>query len=499
MNVFTIFDFRLIWNLYLGLMERILLMSKRIQELLRCDGDHFKEIALMLKSFPFIHNLEVLNKDLNVAEMLSPFLKIETFEKDSVVYNVNSRADKIFLILEGQVLIYKSIKSNKNPLTLFNPSSLKDHLLHSLISTRRLSRAYLRSEPWSLTNDTFTLSSFESFGEEVLSDEPYRLNTVISKDTSTFLTIQNTDYTKTLRKIQNQTKSNLKTFLKSLDLFQKCSSRLLDKIIDYSSISTLSKNQILYKQGDSADFVYFIQKGEFLISQTVKTKTSQDQKCEFLQSPSGNFLKLSKMRQKSPEKNLQVVIKGKNEMLGGEEVLNDLSFRKFSCVCVTDSAVLVKFSKENFLAKVLNAETVESFKRKMESRVEWRQARIEAIQKIGEGFEPGIRVMKESEMEKRFKKWEREKELKAAGRRNGTVKNECFDDDREKKQLSRSYREGISVYVDCKRKVEERKVVRHRLVARREPPPNFLIGLREKIIERKRSVDNHDVCYTLPF
>ena len=499
MDVFTIFDFRLIWNLYSGLMERILLMSKRIQELIRYDGDHFKEIALMLKSFSFFHNLEVLNKDSNVIEMLSRYLKIETFEKDSVVYTVNSRADRVFLILEGQVQIYKSIKSNKNPLTLFNQASLKDHLLHSLISSRRLSRVYLRSEPWSLTNDSFTLSSFESFGEEVLSDEPYRLNTVIAKDTSTFLTILNTDYIKTIRKIQKQTKSILKVFLKSLDLFQKCSSRLLDKIIENCSSSTLSKNQVLYKQGDPADFVYFIQKGEFLISQTVKTKIGQDQKCEFLQSPSGNFLKLSKMRQKSPEKNLQVVIKAKNEMLGGEEVLNDLSFRKFSCVCVTDSAVLVKFSKENFLTKVLNAETVESFKRKMESRVEWRQSRIEAIQKIGEGFKADFRFMRESEMEKKFKAIEKDRELKTGKRRNETVKNSCFDDDREQRKLSRSYREGISLNVDCRRKVEEKKVLRHRYIARREPPPSFLIGLREKIIERKRSVDNQNVCYTLPF
>jgi CRP-like cAMP-binding protein len=349
--------------------------------------------------------------------------------------------------------------------------------MQSLALNRRILRSFVRSEPWSLTNDFFPLSSFESFGEEVLSDQCYRQNTVLTKEKTILLSLQNSSFRKVLRQVQKEKKSDLKNFLRSLELFSPWASKSLDKILDLSQIQTLSKNQLLYRQGDQADFVFFIKEGEFLISKTVKI--AQDHRLELLSS-SGCLLRLSQMRQKSPEKNLQVAIKGKKEILGAEEVLENCT-RRFACVCITDLAVVVKFSKENFLGKVLGSDNLPGFKRKVEVSKEWTESRIEEIRDFEVSFkDDGFQKKKNFEGRKKSQRIQ--------------SFEEC-----EIRKSDQMFRPIVSVSLEGNRKKEEVKVVRRKFQVRRDPPPSFLIGLREKIEKRRKSPRNDEVCYTLPF
>ena len=66
--------------------------------------------------------------------------------------------------------------------------------------------------------------------------------------------------------------------------------------------------------------------------------------------------------QKKKKKEVPIAIKGIGELIGSEEIIDELQTRTYSCRCCSGSAEFVKISKENFLNKIMHPEAMLTMK-----------------------------------------------------------------------------------------------------------------------------------------
>lgn len=471
-------------------MERAKIQCKKIEVILSCSLSPRTELPGLMMNFYFFSNLKDVYKDSRVLDLLAKYLKLDTFEANQTVYAVNSYADKIFFILQGQLAVYKSVKISKTK------NSNSETAGELFARARRVTKRNILLEMWTLISDFSIVSVFESFGEEILNEFTLRQNTVIAKDNCVVAYLNNSDYLKVLKTIKKQQVNETKGFLKGLSLFSNWSKHSLEKILGLFRVQEYFKNQALYRQGEVPDGVFIVKKGEVLITQNVRIP-KQSQQFDIKESNSGQILRLSKMRQKSPEKSVQVAIKGQTEILGLEEIINNINFRKFSCVCFTDSVQVLQISKEHFTSRILNTDSIISLKRTIDSTSEWVYSRIEAIKKLD--------LIKDrlEALEKTEQKTER-KINKKIKKTNKSIQYTGSPEDDTKKhsflgKTGTSFR--YSSLMKPKEKTNLKKIqLKYIYKPKKNPPANFLLSFRDKINKRKASIDHSpEIFYTLPY
>jgi len=57
-------------------------------------------------------------------------------------------------------------------------------------------------------------------------------------------------------------------------------------------------------------------------------------------------MRFKNIRKQSTSKEIQLLIKGSNEMLGADEVIYQKDLREKSCVCISETAEVLQISKE---------------------------------------------------------------------------------------------------------------------------------------------------------
>jgi len=219
------------------------------------------------------------------------------------------------------------------------------------------------------------------FGEfALLSDKP-RAATIRAKENCLLAVLKKSDFRRILGSISEKKVNEKIEFLYSLSYFKNWTRIAVHKLSYNFKSLVLSKNQCLYKEGDKVKNVYFVKNGEFKISKQVTEKRN------VINNPSCNgsleqkiknfsFMKLRNIRQKNFTKEIQLVIKGKNEILGGEEVVQDLEHRQQSCVSLSNFSEVLYISKENFMSSFSYHNTKEMLCK----RLEFESARLKVKQ-----------------------------------------------------------------------------------------------------------------------
>lgn len=468
-------------------MERTIILSKKIEKILRLGSGLGTELPGLLVNFFFFSNLKAQYKDSKILDLLAQYLKLEVFALNQTVYTVNSVADKVYFILEGQFHIHKSVKVSKDANKVFI-NAKNEAVQINLPQMRRLTKRSIHFDFWTLVNDFSTVGIFESFGEEILTDCPFRQHTVVAKENCVVACLSYADYRRVMMSLKKNQYKEIKRFLKANSLFSNWSMQGLKKVIYHFKLQEFNKNQVVYKQGEVPESVYIIKKGEFLITQNVRILKEKPQ---FKVQDSGHILRLSNMRQKPCEKKLQIAIKGQNEILGLEEILNNISLREFTCTCFTDSAQVLQITKDYFTSKILNPDLTSSLKQAISSKSEWVNSRIEAIKSLQS---PQNNLIPPDESCENLAE-----KLKKISKR---TKSAASSEYQIKKEISPSTKNNFRLHSFERNRIKSpsRTVqIKHTYTPKKQPPANFLMAFREKKMTRKHSPDYTEVLNTFPY
>ena len=175
------------------------------------------------------------------------------------------------------------------------------------------------------------------------------------------------------------------SFFKQIDIFRRWSTVSLQKLCGLFKKKSLDKNQYLYREGDPLDCVYFIKTGQLKFTKTVELDTGNNfsplSMVGVNQSKFRALFRESKAKNRTRKKESQVVVKSQNQVFGYEELLEDLTSRKLSCLCVSDYCELYCMQLSEFQKKVLNSEQSRAFDQNHSILTKWMKKRLKRLEK----------------------------------------------------------------------------------------------------------------------
>lgn len=149
----------------------------------------------------------------------------------------------------------------------------------------------------------------------------------------------------------------------------------LVKLSYYFSQKTFKRKQMIYKEGDSAENVYIIRKGEIELCRDIEVTRKNLIKID----AHGRPMPRIKSRKKKIYANL--AIRAEGEIVGDEEVLLDIP-RLTSCICYSEFAVVYVISKLEFKRRIRKEESLTYFSEKNKLRAESREKITSVISKL---------------------------------------------------------------------------------------------------------------------
>jgi CRP-like cAMP-binding protein len=156
-------------------------------------------------------------------------MRLGSFRRDQIIVKANRQIDTVFVILKGEV--------DQTDLT---------------------------------TDITVTLYEGQSFGGLTWKNKkefsPFKVQAMT--DCMIYL-IDMEDYYDLMQEIEIEKVNRFTSYLRAFEVFQTIQKSSLEKIYSLKSDITFHKNQVVFREGEDLDGIYFIHKGEFLVTKKV--------------------------------------------------------------------------------------------------------------------------------------------------------------------------------------------------------------------------------------
>ena len=301
---------------------------------------HLEEIMHHTKNTKFLQKITEERSSDRIHWECCRAMTLEVYQKGECVINFGEVGDKFYIIIKGKVSITIPSKTKKKNLTL------SDCRLTSLVKQKSFVAG--SNEPAITRKNTQVdinflekigeieeyseikvLSDGDSFGELALLSDTPRSATVRCKETSCFAVLSQKDYKKILRGDAVKSIRERVDFLRKLQIFEELSENNLRQLAYMLSEKSFRKQQVLYSENSSVDNIYFIKSGEF--SMKVKTQLAHS---KFIDPSS--LLKLKLMKNPKKMVSLPMFIKGRGQVFGHEEFIEEKLARDHSCTCISN-------------------------------------------------------------------------------------------------------------------------------------------------------------------
>jgi CRP-like cAMP-binding protein len=199
--------------------------------------------------------------------------------------------------------------------------------------------------------EVMVYSSGSSFGEIALEAYKTRGASAYCLTDCHFICLEKKDYLQYMQRYLAENKQEIVDFLKNLPFFNQMSIILLKKLTYNIKEVLFKKGQIVFQEGDEANFVFILRTGECHLDKLLSIRSSP---CKTL-------------RQTHRVEKFTAKTVGPGAMIGEEAVLNNLPYN-FSCIVSSESAVLFQISSKEFFARINTDDLLKYLKRQSESK-----------------------------------------------------------------------------------------------------------------------------------
>lgn len=129
-------------------------------------------------------------------------------------------------------------------------------------------------------------------------------------------------------------------FFQRFRLSEGISRTNLNKLVYFLKEKVFRRRDIVYGEGDTAEFVYFTKEGEFEVSKRIQTKLS---KVPGTQKVNSNMMK---------NVDIKVSIIGPNQIIGLEDLHKDkTTYRQNKVTCISEKAMVYYLSKDEYFTR----------------------------------------------------------------------------------------------------------------------------------------------------
>lgn len=317
-----------------------------VLSLLACDPalrtpDNVSQLLQHFLSLQAIRDLPIDLRSPCVREF-----RLQQFTSGELVYSINQPADRYYVLLRGKIQAVMPQTRMK--------AQRKDTLLQGKVISTLFRKGKERAPIKALQPDTTAevvtehvtvtrvIPVGESFGEEGLKEESRRIATITCIEDCTLAYIESQFYAHLVSEREEKRIREQARLIREMPAFSKWTRKSLSQLVALMQEKTYTKGQVLYKEGDVSDIVYFTLVGEYRFSKQVGLDK------EVVKDLSGDNLPLFRRgnRHLTPGRTSQVAVltKSDKQIFGHVEIMED-SKRLFTCVCVSRTGIALELSK----------------------------------------------------------------------------------------------------------------------------------------------------------
>ncbi|KAL3821971.1 hypothetical protein ACHAXA_004459 [Cyclostephanos tholiformis] len=317
-------------------------LSKPIVDILN------SQIEDRLLSMPFLR--EIPQSKLGV---LAAMCRYEAFESNRIVFDEDSAADRLFLVLSGiaQVVAKPELASSIRNAPFESPQAISEKtvaLKRSLeCSCDRKSMLERRDVPLVPIAE---LKSGDYFGETALVFNIDRTCGVRTTEKCLFLTVHRTDFENFLKicpieeSLKNTIKQRMVSRLSSLGIpfLNGIPDAMLSSLASSVSINEVPKDQVIFNQGDVGDRFYIIVHGSVKVESNA---TAQNEANNEIDEMKGS----SHAAAEQPVTENIVGTLGPGQYFGEMSLVSTICHLRSATVTSTQKSILLSTDKESFL------------------------------------------------------------------------------------------------------------------------------------------------------
>ncbi|OMJ92747.1 hypothetical protein SteCoe_4373 [Stentor coeruleus] len=327
-------------------------------------GDYDNNYYIILKgTVSFLYNNKNKNDESNDANSDSSEKSIDDKRPNLRTRNrlVNITSDMMNEYSKHRISVF--CQEDDNEKLIKNPIELENAGLIEFI---------LQGDNFGSHTEAKSLTVGGDFGYECFFNDKPRYINAIAKTNLLVATMGKKEFLEVFQDIKNKINHENCEFLHTVSMFQNWPKANIMRIASLFRIKVLNKDQFLYKQFEVPNAVFFVKKGDFKITQAIKKNYDV--------SMMKDHKKNLKFRASTcHSKIVDLVIKSEKEVLGAEEILCGIDYRKFSCMCISAIAEVLYVTKGDFISKLVRADISDDVSKNFFINKEWLENRSQHL------------------------------------------------------------------------------------------------------------------------
>ncbi|EAS03507.1 cyclic nucleotide-binding domain protein (macronuclear) [Tetrahymena thermophila SB210] len=231
----------------------------------------------------------------------------------------------------------------------------------------------------------------EGFGEYSLIKNIRRTATIITSQDTVFATVDKNEYNEIMKDHIETIFQKKIQFLRSFKIFESQEKKLSNLVMCFQSIF-YQRGDIIYKEQDDSNSMYFIQSGEVEISmyesnlKTQKQAENEEEELDDQTIQMNRLFLVSSQKLKRIKKRVTLAILNDKSYFGEEEIVQKQKKRKTQAKVISAEFSGLKISLKNFLLLCRFTDVMKKLRLNYRMKQEWRDSYhvncVETIQKL---------------------------------------------------------------------------------------------------------------------
>ena len=423
---------------------------------------------------------------------------IEEFSKGSSIYKLGEQGNSMFIVLSGSVSLNlppKIVSVLTIPRefqqvikALKNSAFIKDEFVRMEPEEKNIRSLFIEIlqkdsnliEEISECKGKGTVDIFnqgESFGVAGILTERLRSRNATANTKVYLAVITRQIFKKVVAAFVEKKMNDRIDFLHKLSLFSTWSRISISRLLDNIEAATFFRNQKVFNESDNANFVVFIMTGELKLTKNqVESKNLINYNSVTGESIGNMDLRMRKVKKIAKLSQIELVVKGRGQIIGIEDMSNEIKPRSYNCFCYSSRADVLLLNRQTFLDKVSRTESFSYINTRRSSESAWLDQRVKEINQVDYKNEQKVETPSHKKNHASLK-------IRVEAPTN-VYYTKAFNTEK-KYVIERAFttfptRREYKKSQDFKQEICSMPTSARKNNAKRLPPPNFLMFIRER-------------------